>query len=93
MELLDINNDHLPLHIACFGGRVDVITCILDQLQYGVTIRDISNQTPFDLLLYKGRCDRDIMDYVEAVRRLLLAAPTDSINRLLKTGKFNKIEV
>ena len=33
------------------------------------------------------------MDYVKAVRRLLLAAPTDSINRLLKTGKFDKIEV
>ena len=92
LEFLDIN-ERLPLHIACFGGRCNVITCILDQSKYGLTMRDISKQTPIDLLLLRGRCDRDSMEYVEAVRRLLQAAPIDSINRLLKTGKSDKIEV
>eukprot|EP00956_Cyclotella_meneghiniana_P015689 scaffold24280_cov55-Cyclotella_meneghiniana.AAC.6 len=86
LKTLD-NNENLPLHYACLGGNVDVIPFIIEQSTFGVTQQNSDKLTPMELLLYEAECDRDSMEYVEAVRCLLLANPVDTLRCHTKKDK------
>ena len=83
LKTLD-NNDNLPLHHACLGGNFDAITFIIVQSTFGVTLQNSDEKIPIELLLYESECDRNGMEYVEAVRCLLRANPVDTLKCLTK---------
>jgi ankyrin repeat protein len=83
-ELLKLNTScgYLPLHIACLGGNCNVVNCILARSDHGVSLR-IDGKLPFDLLLSElANCDRDSLEFVEAVGRLLHANPAVVVGSL-----------
>ena len=82
---------NLPLHLACAGGNCEVVSYILDQSTYGVTLQNSNEQTPIELLLYESECDRDDMDYVEAIRCLFEVNPDDTLKCLMKKDSSNTI--
>ena len=86
LKTLD-NNDNLPLHHACLGGNFDAITFIIVQSTFGVTLQNSDEKIPIELLLYESECDRNSMEYVEAVRCLLRANPVDTLKCLTKKDK------
>ena len=75
---------NLPLHLACRGGNCEVVSCILEQSTYGVSLQNSNKHTPIELLLFESECDRDSMDYVEAVRYLFQVNPVDTLKCLVK---------
>eukprot|EP00956_Cyclotella_meneghiniana_P022751 scaffold43406_cov36-Cyclotella_meneghiniana.AAC.2 len=83
LKTLD-NNENLPLHHACLGGNFDVIAFIHEQSTFGVILQNSDKRTPIELLLYESECDRNSMEYVEAVRCLLRANPVDTLKCLAK---------
>eukprot|EP00956_Cyclotella_meneghiniana_P030103 scaffold74946_cov46-Cyclotella_meneghiniana.AAC.5 len=83
LKTLD-NNDNLPLHHACLGGNFDAITFIIKKSTFGVTLQNSDEKIPIELLLYESECDRNSMEYVEAVRCLLRANPVDTLKCLAK---------
>ena len=64
-----------PLYCACHGGNCAVINYILDQSNHGVSMTNSEGKLPIQSLLFDAQCDRDDLDYVEAVGRLLCANP------------------
>ena len=82
--LIESNKDSLkfrdadgasPLHCACRGGNCAVINYILDQSSHGASMINSEGKLPIQSLLFDAQCDRDDLDYVEAVGRLLCANP------------------
>ena len=83
--LNDANEDSLwlhdsmknyPLHIACLAGKHDVINYILGKSDYHkVSEPNINGKLPIQLLLYRAKCERDSLDYMNAVYSLLRAYP------------------
>ena len=72
-----------PLHCACSGGNCAVINYILDQSTHGASITNTEGKLPIQSLLYDAQCDRDDLEYVESVGRLLCANPA-SVAALLQ---------
>lgn len=72
-----------PLHLACLQGMCELISCILKQSPYGVNVQNEDNRLPIELLLFDSECDRDCIEYVEAVRCLFEASPIDTLKRLV----------
>ena len=72
-----------PLHLACLRGMCELIPCILKQSPYGVNVQNKDNRLPIELLLFDSECDRDCIQYVEAVRCLFEASPIDTLKRLV----------
>ena len=46
-----------------------------DKSDHGVSVKDAYNKLPIQVLLFEADCDRDSLDFVEAVGRLLYANP------------------
>jgi hypothetical protein len=66
---------YLPLHIACLAGKCHVVNYILERSNHGASL-PIHGKLPIGILLSKlADCDRDSIEYVEAVGRLLRANP------------------
>jgi ankyrin repeat protein len=66
----------LPLHLACREGKCGVINCILGRSDYGVSSRNKDGHLPIELLLFcEHDVDRDSLEYVEAMHRLLRGYP------------------
>eukprot|EP00956_Cyclotella_meneghiniana_P012140 scaffold17228_cov49-Cyclotella_meneghiniana.AAC.5 len=84
LNLPDLSGN-LPLHHACMGGNCDVISHIIEQSTFGATLQNSDKQIPIQLLLFESECDRDSMEYVEAVRCLFQVNPVDTLKCL--TGK------
>jgi ankyrin repeat protein len=81
--LADSNEDSLkevtlsgemPLHLACREGKCSVINWIMDRSDYGVSLRNKDGKLPIELLLC-ANVNRDSLEYVEAMNRLLRAYP------------------
>eukprot|EP00956_Cyclotella_meneghiniana_P005822 scaffold7595_cov49-Cyclotella_meneghiniana.AAC.2 len=66
-----------PLQIACRHGRCNVINYILDKSDHGVSVNNGENKLPIQTLLFDADCDRDSLEFVEAVGRLLFAHPVN----------------
>jgi ankyrin repeat protein len=66
----------LPLHLACSGGKSQVVNYILKRSKnYGVS-SCARGKLPLELLLSNAaRCDRNSIEFVEAVFRLIRANP------------------
>ena len=71
--------ENLPLHHACFRGNCDLIPLIIEQSSFGVMLQNSTNQIPIEMLLLESQCDRDSIEYVEAVRCLFRANPVDTL--------------
>jgi ankyrin len=66
---------YLPLHIACLAGKCHVVNYILERSDFGVASR-IHGKLPLELLLSNvANGDRNNLEFVEAVFRLLRANP------------------
>ena len=87
LNLPDLDGN-LPLHIACMRGNCDLIPHIIEQSTFGVMLQNSAKQTPIELLLFESECDRDSMEYVEAVRCLFQVNPDEMLQCL--TGKNKK---
>lgn len=65
----------LPLHLACISGNCHVVNYILEMPNCGV-FKYVCGALPLDILLCGlPSCDRDSLEYVEAVFRMLRANP------------------
>jgi ankyrin len=74
--LIPDSSGDLPLHIACRYGRFDVIELILDRAAGGgVSVENDNGKLPIEMLLYEATCDRNSLEYVQAVYALLRAHP------------------
>jgi ankyrin repeat protein len=66
---------YLPLHIACLAGKCHVVNCILERSDFGAS-SPIHGKLPIDLLLSDlANCDRNSLEYVDALGRLLCLNP------------------
>jgi ankyrin repeat protein len=66
---------YLPLHIACLSGKCHVVNYILERSDYGASL-PIHNKLPIELLLSDlASCERNSLEYVEAVGCLLRLNP------------------
>jgi len=76
---LQIRNSlgEFPLHVACRHGRCNVINYILEKSDHGVSVNIAENKLPIQALLFDANCDRDSLEFVEAVGRLLSAHPVN----------------
>ena len=63
------------LHYACLAGKCDIINYLLEQSTHGVSSRNLDGKLPIQLLLYDAECDRDSLEYMGTVHRLLFAYP------------------
>eukprot|EP00956_Cyclotella_meneghiniana_P024052 scaffold47941_cov22-Cyclotella_meneghiniana.AAC.2 len=87
LNLPDLDGN-LPLRIACMRGNCNLIPHIIEQSTFGVMLQNSAKQTPIELLLFESECDRDSMEYVEAVRCLFQVNPDEMLQCL--TGKNKK---
>jgi ankyrin repeat protein len=69
----------LPLHIACRNGMCNVVKWILEKSDAGLSVQNNEGKIPIQLFLYNTNpfCDRNSLEYVQAVYMLLRANPTD----------------
>eukprot|EP00956_Cyclotella_meneghiniana_P022782 scaffold43448_cov51-Cyclotella_meneghiniana.AAC.4 len=81
------SSGNLPLHHACMGGNCDVIPHIIEQSTFGATLQNSNKQIPIQLLLFDSECDRNSMEYVEAVRCLFQVNPVDTLKCLMGKDK------
>ena len=56
-----------------------------------MTLQNLDNQTPIELLLYESECDRNSMAYAEAIRRLFEVNPDETLKCLMKKEDGNTI--
>ena len=67
---------NFPLHVACFAGKHDIINYILGKSDYQkLSEPNIDGKLPIQLLLYRAKCERDSLGYMNAVYSLLRAYP------------------
>jgi ankyrin repeat protein len=65
----------LPLHIACRSGKCDVVQWILKRTCAGLSVQNNKGMMPIQTLLYDADCDRNSLEWVQAVYALLRAHP------------------
>ncbi|KAL9182169.1 hypothetical protein ACHAXT_012821 [Thalassiosira profunda] len=80
LHALDLERDS-TLHYACRGGNVGVVKCLLGRGVPSVSEPNDDGKLPIQLLWESGRVDRNSVEYVEAVWRLLLARPETVMHR------------
>ena len=70
-------NDDSPLHYACRGGNLGIVKYLLERNAPSVSDRNKKNKLAIHLLFECGEnmLDRDSLEYVETIHRLLLANP------------------
>ena len=68
-----------PLHVACEEGHCGVINYILKVSTVAVSEQNSNSKLPIELLL-ESDCDKDDLQYIEALWRLLAASPTAITN-------------
>lgn len=61
------NSGYLPLHLACLGGKCNLVNYILERGVYGTSSRNVDGKLPIQLLMFDADCDRDSLEYVQAV--------------------------
>ena len=73
---IDANEDS-PLHYACRGGNCDVVNYLLEANVPSVSERNNEKKLAINLLFECGEniLDRDSLEYIETIHRLLLANP------------------
>ena len=73
---VDANNNS-PLHYACRGGNCDVVNYLLGANVPSVSERNNEKKLAINLLFECGEniLDRDSLEYIETIHRLLLANP------------------
>jgi ankyrin repeat protein len=76
-DALQINDAYgeLPLHIACRHGRCNVVKWILERSNAGLSVQNNEGNIPIQLLLYDADCNRNSLEYMQAVYMLLRAYP------------------
>ena len=84
-DLLQIRNSQgeFPLHVACRHGRCNVINYILEKSNLGVSVVN-AKKLPIQALLFDADCDRDSLEFVEAVGGLLFAHPVNPADLVKK---------
>ena len=84
-DALQIRNSQgeFPLHVACCHGRCNVINYILEKSNHGVSVVN-AKKLPIQALLFDADCDRDSLEFVEAVGRLLFAHPDNPADLVKK---------
>ena len=82
--LVEANGDSLQkcdkkgnsaLHLACLAGKTDVVNYILEKSDHGVSKTNADGNLPIQLLLFRAKCNRDSMEYTDAVDSLIRAYP------------------
>jgi ankyrin repeat protein len=75
--LIPDSSGDLPLHVACrYGyGRFSVVKWILGRAASGVSVENDNGKLPVEMLLYEADCDRNSLEYVQAVYALIRAHP------------------
>ena len=73
MNNVDADNNS-PLHYACRRGNLGIVKYLLQANVPSVSERNNDNKLAIHLLFECGE-DRESMEYVEAVRQLILANP------------------
>ena len=66
---------NFALHRACLSGKCDIINCIIEKTTHGASVRNWDGKLPIQLLLYDADCNRDSLEYMGVVHRLLIAYP------------------
>lgn len=74
-----------PLQIACHYGRCNIINHILDKSDHGVSTKNRFKKLPIQILLFDADCDRDSLEFVEAMGRLLFAYPVNPVDLARET--------
>ena len=65
----------------------DIIPLMIERSPFGVMLQNSEKQIPIVLLLLKSQCDRDSIEYVEAVRCLFQVNPVDTLKCLTSKNK------
>ena len=81
LEVADAQGN-LALHHVSLVGYCDAINYILDVSDYGVTMPIDEKKLPVQLLLHDSDCNRNSLDYVEAIFRLLRVDPVETLSIL-----------
>ena len=71
--LIDAHEDSMKVgntHIACIKGNCNVINYILEKSDHGVSMKNADKKLPIELLLFDAKCERNSLDYVEAIINL-----------------------
>lgn len=74
LELLDLEGNS-ALHHACLAGNYNVMDCILNKSDHGVSLENADGYLPIQLLLFEANCERESLEFTNAVYALLLAYP------------------
>jgi ankyrin repeat protein len=69
------SNGNLPIHIACAGGKCAVVEMILKMTDAGLSVQNSEGKIPIQLLLYDADCNRNSLEYMQAVHALLRGYP------------------
>eukprot|EP00956_Cyclotella_meneghiniana_P025161 scaffold51847_cov39-Cyclotella_meneghiniana.AAC.5 len=78
-ESLQICNSsgEIPLQVACRYGKCNIINYMLEKSDHGVSTKNAEKKLPIQVLLFDAECNRDSLEFVEAVGRLLFAYPVN----------------
>ena len=69
------SSGEVPLQVACRYGKCNIINYILEKSDHGVSTKNAEKKLPIQVLLFDAECNRDSLEFVEAVGRLLFAHP------------------
>lgn len=78
LEIAD-GQGNLALHHVSLVGYCDVINYILEESDYGATKQNVDKKLPVQLLLYDSDCNRNSLEYVESIFRLLRVDPVETL--------------
>jgi hypothetical protein len=74
----------LPLHIACRSGKCDLVQWILERTGAGLSVQNNEGMMPIQKLLHNANCNRNSLEWVQAVYALLLRAHPEALVDLLR---------
>ena len=70
------SDGNTALHLLCHGARHDAIALFLDEFDAGsVSKRNAAKKLPIDLLWESDAVDRESVEYIESMYRLIRANP------------------
>jgi hypothetical protein len=78
---------NLSLHISCLEVGYRVMSYILGTSKRQLTELNNEGKLPIELLLYQAVCNRDRLEYVQAVNKLLRANPESLTHLLVLEGR------
>ena len=63
-----------PLHLACCKGKSESVNALLEESELSVSDQNDNGKLPIELLV-EADTEKDSVDYIEAIWRLLVASP------------------